>query len=422
VFVRQPQGFENPKYPNRVYKISKTLYGLKQAPRAWYARLKTFLLEPGYVMGSVDKTLFTLKCGNDFLLVQIYVDDIIFDGSSHTLVSGFQEMMEKKFQMSMMGELTFFLGIQVNETKQCTFVHQAKYMKDLMKKFNMAEHKPVSTPMSTATVLDTDENGEVVDQKEYRSMIGSLMYLTAIRSDIQFVVCLYARYQTSSRSSHRTAVQRIFRYLKYTLEFRIWYSASYSLDLVGFSDADFAGCGVDRKHTYGTCYFFRSSLVCWSIRKQSFITQSTTESEYIATASYCFQILWIVYTMRDYEVTYKSVPLMCDNSSVICLAQNPFFYGRAKHIKVRHHFLRDHVVKGDIVMKCIETERQLADIFTKPLDAFHFASLRGGLVFAIPMTWFEGELVLNLIYTPSSFHRIAFHHIYLIYLLLHFLY
>jgi hypothetical protein len=146
--------------------------------RAWYARLKTFLLDHGYVMGSVDKTLFTLKHGTDFLLVQIYVDDFIFGGSSHILVSSFYEMMEKEVQMSMMGELAFFLGIQVKQTKQGTFIHQAKYTKDLMKKFNMTELKPVSTPMSMATTLDPDENGEAVDQREYKSMIGSLWYLT----------------------------------------------------------------------------------------------------------------------------------------------------------------------------------------------------------------------------------------------------
>jgi hypothetical protein len=143
-----------------VYKHSKALYELKQAPQAWYARLKTFLLEHGYVMRSVDKTLFTLNYGTDFLLVQIYVDDIIFGDSSHTLMSRFQEMMESEFQMSMMGELTFFLGIQV---KQGTFVHQAKYMKDLMKKFNMAELKPVSTLMSSAASLGPDEDSEAVD-------------------------------------------------------------------------------------------------------------------------------------------------------------------------------------------------------------------------------------------------------------------
>jgi hypothetical protein len=142
--------------------LSKALYRLKQAPRAWYARLKTFLLEHGYVMGSVDKTIFTLNQGNDFLLVQIYVDGIIFGGSSHILVLGFQEMMEE-FQI-MMGELTFFLGIQVKQMKQGTFIHQARYTKDLMKKFNMTKLKPISTLMSTTTSLDSDENGEAANQ------------------------------------------------------------------------------------------------------------------------------------------------------------------------------------------------------------------------------------------------------------------
>jgi hypothetical protein len=145
----------------------------------------------------------------------------------------------------MMGELTFFLGIQVKQMKQGTFVHQAKYMNDLMKKFNMAEFKPVSTLMSSAVSLGPDEDGETVDQREYRSMIGSLLYLTATRPDIQFVVGLCARFQVSPRSSHRMIVQRIFRYLKHTPEFGIWYSVSSSLDLVGFSNADFAGCGID---------------------------------------------------------------------------------------------------------------------------------------------------------------------------------
>jgi hypothetical protein len=190
-----------------VYKLSKALYVFKQAPQAWYDRLKTFLLEHVYVMGSVDKTLFILNYDTDFLLVQIYVDDIIFDGSSHTLVSGFQEMMEKEFQMYMMGELTFFLGIQVKQTKQGTFVYQANYTMDLMKKFNMAEFKPMSTPMSTTTSLDPDENDKVADQREYKSMIGSIMYLTSTRPDIQFAVCMCVRFQTYSHSSHRMAVQ-----------------------------------------------------------------------------------------------------------------------------------------------------------------------------------------------------------------------
>jgi hypothetical protein len=151
-------------------------------------------------------------------------------------------MMENEFKMSMMEELTFFLGIQVKQINKGIFIHQAKYMKDLMKKFNMAELKPVSTPMSTAAALDPDENGEAVDLREYRSMIDSLLYFMATRLNIQLIVCLCARFQASPRSSHWTVVQRIFRYLKQTLEFGIWYSVSSSLDLIGFSDADFVGC------------------------------------------------------------------------------------------------------------------------------------------------------------------------------------
>jgi hypothetical protein len=173
-------------------------------------------------------------------------------------------MIESEFQMSMMGELTFFLGIQVKQTKQGTFVHQAKYTKDLMKKFNMAKLKQVSTLMSSIASLVPDEDGKVADQREYRSMISSLLYLTATRPDIQFIVGLCTRFQASPRSSHRMTVQRVFRYLKHTPEFGIRYSASSSLDLVGFSDTDFAGCGIDRKSTSRTCHFLGSSLVCWS--------------------------------------------------------------------------------------------------------------------------------------------------------------
>jgi hypothetical protein len=186
--------------------------------------------------------------------------------------------------MSMMGELTFFLGIQVKQMKKGIFIHQAKYMKDLMNKFNMAELKPISTLMSMAAALDPDENGEAIDQREYRSMIGSLLYLTARRPDIQFTKCLCACFQASPCSSYRTMVQQIFRYPKHTPEFGIWYSVSSSLDLVGFFDADFMGCGIDRKSTSGTCHFLGSSLICWSARKQSFVAQSTTAIEYVAVA------------------------------------------------------------------------------------------------------------------------------------------
>jgi hypothetical protein len=207
VYVRQQPGFESEKYPHRVYKLRKALYGLKQAPRAWYGRWRGFLFEGGFEMGKVDQTLFLLRQGRDILIVQVYVDDVVFGGSSNSLVA------------------------------RCILI---------VRKFKMEDSKAMTTPMSTTTALDVDEEGEHVDQKEYRSMIGSLLYLTAMRPDIQFSVCLCAHFQASPRTSHRQAVKRIFRYLRHTPNFGLWYSASSSLALHGFSDANFAGCRLDR--------------------------------------------------------------------------------------------------------------------------------------------------------------------------------
>jgi hypothetical protein len=339
VYVKQPPGFESVEFPHKVYRLRKALYGLKKAPHAWYGRLRGFLFSKGFEMGKVDKTLFLLKQGDDILIVQVYVDDIVFGGSSHSLVARFVEDMSKEFEMSMMGEFQFFLGLQIKQVKEGTFVHQAKYTKDILKKFKMEDLKPLSTPMSTTTALDVDEDGEPVDQKEYQSMIDSLLYLTATRPDIQFSVCLCTRFQVSPRTSHRQAVKRIFMYLRYTLELGLWYSASSSLSLLGFSNADFAGCRVDRKSTSGTCQFLGSSLISWSSRKQSSVAQSTTEAEYVAATSCCSQLLWITYTLSDFGEECSHVPLMCDSTSAISVAKNPVLHSRTKHIEVRYHFL-----------------------------------------------------------------------------------
>jgi hypothetical protein len=230
-------------------------------------------------MGKVDQTLFLLRQGKDILIVQVYVDDIVFGGTSNSLVARFAEDMSREFELSMMGELQFFLGLQIKQSKEGTFVHQAKYTKKIVRKFKMEDSKAMTTPMSTTTALDADEEGEHMDP---------LLYLTATRPDIQFSVCLCARFQVSPGTSHRQAVKRIFRYLRHTPDFSLWYSTSSSLALHGFLDADFAGCRLDRKSTYGTCQLLGSSLVSWSSRKQSSVAQSTTEAEYVATASCCF--------------------------------------------------------------------------------------------------------------------------------------
>jgi hypothetical protein len=275
----------------------------------------------------------------------VYVDDIVFGSSSHSLVARFAEDMSKEFEMSIMGELQFFLRLQIKQAKEGTFVHQAKYTEDILKKFKMDDSKPLSTPMSTTTTLDTDEDGEPMDQKEYRIMIGSLLYLTATRPNIQLFVCLCARLQASPRTSHQQAVTRMFRHLQYTPELGLWYSASSSLSLFGFTDANFAGCRVDRKSTSGTCQFLGSSLVSWSSRKQSSVAQSTIEVEYVVAASCCSQLLWITYTLSDFGEECSHVPLMCDSPSAISVAKIPVLHSRTKHIEVRYHFVRDNIEK-----------------------------------------------------------------------------
>jgi hypothetical protein len=330
-------------------------------------------------MGKVDQTLFLLRQGRDILIVQVYVDDIVFCGSSNSLLARFAEDMSREFEMSMMGELQFFLGLQIKQSKEGTFVHQAKYTKDIVQKFKMEDSKAMAMSMSTTTALGADEEGEHMDEKEYRSMIGSLLYLTATRPDIQFSVCLCARFQVSPRTSHRQAVMRIFRYLHHTPDFGLWYSASSSLALHGFPDVDFAGCQLDRKSTSGTCQFLGSFLVSWSSSKQSSVAQSTTEAEYVTAASCCSQLLWITYTMSDFDEEFTHVPLQCDSTSAISIAKNLVLHSKTNHIEVRYHFLRDNVEKGKIALIHVPTHDQLADVFTKPLDQATFTRLRGEL-------------------------------------------
>ncbi|KAH9801446.1 hypothetical protein KPL71_001040 [Citrus sinensis] len=222
VYVKQPPGFENEKFSDHVYKLSKALYGLKQAPRAWYDMLKNFLLDNDFSMGKADTTLFVKHKNQDILIVQIYVDDIIFGSTNVLLCKDFSSFMSQEFKMSMMGELKYFLGLQIKQNEEGIFINQAKYVKDLLKRFGYDNGTTKSTPMSTTIKLDKDEKGKEVDIKTYRGMIGSLLYLTASRPDIMFSVCLCARFQSCPKESHMLAVKCIFRYLIGTINLGLW--------------------------------------------------------------------------------------------------------------------------------------------------------------------------------------------------------
>ncbi|GJR69388.1 putative ribonuclease H-like domain-containing protein [Tanacetum coccineum] len=339
VYVHQPPGFVDPAHPNKVYKVVKALYGLHQAPRAWYETLFSFLLENGFRRGTIDKTLFIKKNKSDIMLVQVYVDDIIFGSTKKSMCTEFEEVMYKRFQMSSMGELTFFLGLKVKQQPDGIFISQDKYAADILKNFHFCSIKTATTPIESNKPLVKDEDGVEVDVHEYRSMIGSLMYLTASRPDIMFAVCACARFQVTPKASHLHAVKRIFRYLKHQPKLGLWYPRDSPFELEAFSDSDYAGASLDRKSTTGGCQFL---------------------------AAHCYgKVLWIQNQMIDYGFNFKNTKIHIDNESTICVVKNPV-YSRTKHIEIRHHFIRDCYEKRLIDVLKIHTDSNVADLLVTP--------------------------------------------------------
>nr|GEZ54237.1 retrovirus-related Pol polyprotein from transposon TNT 1-94 [Tanacetum cinerariifolium] len=277
VYVNQPNGFVDLYHPDKVYRLKKALYGLKQAPRAWYDELSNFLVSKGFSKGSIDPTLFITKHRGDILLVQIYVDDIIFGSTNPNLSKQFEKLIHNKFEMSMMGELKFFLGIQIHHSPRGIFINKAKYAQEILIKHGMTSCDSVGTPMATKH-QDADLSGTSIDQKKYRSMVGALMYLTASRPDIMHATCYCARYQAKPTEKHLIAVKRIFRSLKYTIHMGLWYPKDTGFELTNFSDSNHAGCLDSRKSTSGGIQFLGGDkLVSWSSKKQDCTSMSSTE-------------------------------------------------------------------------------------------------------------------------------------------------
>ncbi|KAJ9560566.1 hypothetical protein OSB04_005726, partial [Centaurea solstitialis] len=372
VYVSQPEGFVDQDHPDHVYILDKALYGLKQEPRAWYDSLSQFLVESGYSKGKIDNTLFIKREGEHIMLVQIYVDDIIFGSTCPNFCETFSKLMMTRYEMSMMGELNFFFGLQVKQLSAGIFINQAKYIKDILKKYNLENAKIMKTPMSPSCALDSDPDGTAVDVTTYRGMIGSLMYLTASRPDIMFSTCLCARYQSKPKESHLKAVKRIFRYLKGTVNLGLWYPKGSGYELTGYTDADHGGCKLDRKSMIGHIQFLGDKLVSWESKNQNCVSLSTAEAEYVAAASCCSQIIWMRTQLRDYGFKFDKIPIYCDSKSAIAISCNPVQHTKTKHIDIRYHFIKDHVEKGTIELYFVNTEFQLADLFTKVLDEKRF--------------------------------------------------
>ncbi|GJX52809.1 retrovirus-related pol polyprotein from transposon TNT 1-94 [Tanacetum coccineum] len=279
-------------------------------------------------MGMVDNTLFTKKSKSHLMIVQIYVDDIIFGSTSQNLCDDFAKIMHDEFEMSVMGELNFFLGLQIKHMEDGIFFNQSKYINEMLKKFGLKDSKPTKTPMSTEIKLTKDDEADSVDSSKYQGL---------------------------------------------------WYPKGTGVETVVYADSNHAGDYVDRKSTSGVCTFMECCLTSWFAKKQTAFAISTTEAEYVSAGKACQQARWMKQTLIDYDIRLDCVPFMCDNKGAIDLSKNLVQHSRTKHIEIHHHFLRDNVQKGNISIEKVASKDNIADIFTKPLKCEVFNYLRLGL-------------------------------------------
>ncbi|GJR99532.1 retrovirus-related pol polyprotein from transposon TNT 1-94 [Tanacetum coccineum] len=362
VYVSQPEGFVDPDKPNHFSK------------------------------GAFDPIVFTRKASNDILLVQIYVVDIIFASTNPAMCDEFAKIMTSKFKISMMGQMTFFLGLKISQSPRGIFINQSNYALEIIKKYGMLSSDPIDTLMVNKSKLDKDLQGKLVNPIHYRGMIGSLMYITSNRPDLVFVVFMYARYQAKPTEKHLNAVKRIFPYLKGTIDMGLWYSKDSCITLTAYADAEHARCQDTRQSTSGSAQVLGDKLFSWSSKKQKSIAIPSTKVEYVALSGCCAQILWMRSQLIDYRLKFNKIPLYCDNKSAITLGCNNVQHSRSKHLDVRYHFIKEQVENEVVELYFVRTEYQLADILTKalPRERFNFLVEKlalGWLLEEIHMTW-----------------------------------
>ena len=379
VFMKQPEGFVKKGQEHLVCKLKKSIYGLKQSPRCWNTALDEHLGKIGFIQSANDPCIYISSKGS--VALAVYVDDIIIAAGSELQMREVKQAIADKFNVNDMGELRYFLGVVVDqETNPVTiWMGQSAYTERVLEKFKMSEAKPVGTPVDTSVKLTkSSEDSEAVNQSLYQSAVGSLLYLSIwTRPDITFAVSNVAKFCSKPSNEHWTAVKRIMRYLKGTMNYGLCYDKGKPGDCVGFSDSDWAGDINDRRSTSGYVFQICGTAVSWRSKKQSCVALSTAEAEYMALASAAQEAVWMRQLIGDLTTT-STTPMTIyeDNQSAISMAKNPQFHGRAKHIGIKHHFIREQVEKGTVVLQYCQSEDMTADILTKGLNKDQFHKLR----------------------------------------------
>jgi hypothetical protein len=378
VYVSQPLGFERAGEEEKVLRLSKALYGLRQAPRAWNAKLDDTLLTLGFQRSPSDHAVYMRHEGDEKLLLGVYVDDLMVTGTSVEAIMHFKDQMQSMFAMSDLGLLSFYLGIEVQQSSHAITLKQAAYAAKLVEKAGLSDCNPVHIPMEPRLKLSKDSQNPAVDKTLYRSIIGGLRYLVQTRPDITFAVGFVSRFMEAPTTEHWAAVKHLVRYIAGTLHFGCRYERSTGeLRLIGYSDADHAGDIDDRKSTTGMVFLLRGSAVSWQSQKQKAIAISSCEAEYMAASAAACQGIWLRRMLGELlGKNSGSTTLFIDNKSAIQLCKNPVFHERSKHIDIRFHHIRECVQHRKIDVDYVHTSEQLADILTKGLPRPRFQELR----------------------------------------------
>jgi hypothetical protein len=367
VYMLVPQGI-TPSKPNQVCKLLKSLYGLKQASRKWYEKLTSILLQHQYTQSNADHSLFIKKTATSFTALLVYVDDVIITGDSLDEFTFIKNILHTSFKIKDLGQLKYFLGLEVAHSSQGIFLCQRKYCLDLLTDTGFLASKPVSTPSDPSCKLHKDNRAPYTDVPSYRRLIGRLIYLTNTRPDITFATQQLSQFLNSPTEKHYLAATRILKYLKKCPGQGLFFSRQSPLFLSGFSDADWAGCLDSRRSISGQCFFLGNSLISWRTKKQLTVSRSSSEAEYRALGAATCELQWLLFLLNDLHVTTVKLPVLyCDNQSALHIAANPVFHERTKHLEIDCHLVRDKVQAGIMKLLPVSSKDQLADFFTKPL-------------------------------------------------------
>ncbi|CAM8888286.1 unnamed protein product [Rhodiola kirilowii] len=371
VYMTPPPGFyKTEKQLGMVCKLTKSLYGLKQAPRQWFSKFTDSLVTYGFVQSPHDHSLFTYNHNGEFLILLVYVDDVIITGTSIPRIDHVKAFIHDAFRIKDLGTLKYFLGLEVARSSKGIFINQRKYVLDLLAETGLLACKPSSTPMDVKEKLALSTAEKISDPTQYRKLVGKLVYLNVTRPDIAFAVHTLSQFLASPTTDHLQAAQRVLRFIKGAPGQGLFYPAKGSLVLEAFCDADWASCPVTRRSTTGYCVKLGPSLISWRTRKQATVSRSSAESEYRAMANTCCELVWLNALLRDLHITVPTpIALYCDNQSATHIAKNPVFHERTKHIELDCHLVRQHFTSGFISPRFIASSNQPADMFTKALPA-----------------------------------------------------